>query len=241
MRKLVKRVREINLKYSSLSGQVSSKKLGQEVQFESSLERDLIYLLEFDIEVEHYLEQPLTIAYKDEAGKSRSYTPDFIISYHNKFKKTELVEVKYESYLITHKSELGLKFNAATEYCKKRNMVFKIYTDVHIREKNEAFLSNAKFLSRYKFAFDAFPKEHPSFMMVWNQVELILNQLAVLRSISIIDFIEILSADNQLKRAESMYLIWYLMSKSYIDANLHEPLGLHTKIWLEESGQNNSY
>ena len=48
MRNLKKRVREIGLKYSSLSGQINSQKIKQPVQFESSLERDFIYLLEFD-------------------------------------------------------------------------------------------------------------------------------------------------------------------------------------------------
>lgn len=65
MLKLKKRAREISFKSSSLSGQISSKKLNKSVQFESSLEKDYIYLLEFDKSVGRYLEQPLIIHYKD--------------------------------------------------------------------------------------------------------------------------------------------------------------------------------
>ncbi len=73
------KVRKIGLKHSSLSGSFFSAKTNKEVQFESSLERDFIFLLEMDWVIESYHEQPITIYYSDSEGKQRSYTPDFFI------------------------------------------------------------------------------------------------------------------------------------------------------------------
>ena len=73
-----KRVREINLKHFSLSGQITSLKNNSIVKFESSLERDYSILLEFDSNVKNYLEQPLVIEYSIN-NRKRRYTPDFFI------------------------------------------------------------------------------------------------------------------------------------------------------------------
>lgn len=45
---------------------------------ESLLERDALLLLEFDSEVESYKSQPISIQYKNEAGKTSRYTPDYL-------------------------------------------------------------------------------------------------------------------------------------------------------------------
>lgn len=91
-----KRVREINFKYGSLSGNfVSKKNENRLIQFESSLERDYVYLLEFDPEVYCYLEQPLKIKYVSPQNKRKTYVPDFLVRYRDPLIKDELIEIKF--------------------------------------------------------------------------------------------------------------------------------------------------
>ena len=52
-------------------------------RFESALERDLMYLLHFDSNVDKIVPQPVTIEYSDGDGKLHSYTPDILIYYRN--------------------------------------------------------------------------------------------------------------------------------------------------------------
>src|SRR5437868_5438583 len=47
--------------------------------FESSLERDFFILLDFDLNVDRYEEQPVRIEYRDGDGRLRTYTPDVLV------------------------------------------------------------------------------------------------------------------------------------------------------------------
>lgn len=76
-------VRKIPKTYRSLSRESPSRKLDRSTAFESSLERDLFALLEFDPNVVHYEEQPIKIEYLNAESKPRSYTPDILIVYKN--------------------------------------------------------------------------------------------------------------------------------------------------------------
>jgi len=74
-------VRKIPKSYRSVTGLIVSKKNQRMSGFESSLERDSICLLEFDLNVDYYEEQPVTIDYIDREGKEHTYTPDVFVSY----------------------------------------------------------------------------------------------------------------------------------------------------------------
>lgn len=83
--------------------------------YESSLERDLITLFQFDRKVEKVITQPVTISYVDDGGKARRYTPDVLVWYWKDSASTEgvkdlLCEVKY-------RDELAEKF---PELCSSR-------------------------------------------------------------------------------------------------------------------------
>jgi hypothetical protein len=60
-------------------GKFPSLKLGRMVGYQSLIERDFIYLLDFDATVTTYAEQPFSLHYKD-GSKQRRYTPDFCFS-----------------------------------------------------------------------------------------------------------------------------------------------------------------
>ena len=69
-------VRKVSNRGGNIIGHYPSLKLGRMVAFESLIERDLIYLLDFEPDVTWFAEQPFTISYQYE-GKALNYTPDF--------------------------------------------------------------------------------------------------------------------------------------------------------------------
>jgi hypothetical protein len=116
------------------------------VAFESLLERDYIYLLEFDSDVLCYKEQPITITYCH-SNKNYKYTPDFLVQRKN---RTQLIEIKPQSKLqkLLCDDLIIKKFNAATHFCKSNGYSeFKIITDKEIRSGN--ILNNIKYLFSY--------------------------------------------------------------------------------------------
>lgn len=227
-----KRVREINCKYSSLSGQISSRKINDTVQFESSLERDFIYLLEFDTQVKRYLEQPIEIFYKDSFGVYRKYIPDFIITYHDKFRKDEVVEIKYIKDLRENKDKLDLKFKAAREFCKKNNLLFKICTDKDIRDDNALFLNNIKFLGRYRDYFDKIDYKATGLVFDTSYAVMLMNKASESRDSTINSLISTITKDKN-KRAELIFLMWYLVANNFISCDLRRRLSLDSKIWID--------
>lgn len=235
MLKLKKRVRNIDLKYSSLSGQISSKKLQKSIQFESSLERDFIYLIEFDIDVKEYLEQPLIIPYTDLYGKHRKYTPDFLISYHDKFRKKEIIEIKYEEELIKNNKELNHKLNEARLYCIRNNMVFRVCSDNYIRNKNCVLLRNVKFLSRYRDYYDDINYKHTGVVVNTQNAHLLMEKLRMVNEYTISQLINHTSNDNQdvYFKAKLIFLIWYLIANNHIECDLSQWLSYNTIIWTD--------
>jgi hypothetical protein len=122
-------------------GKFPSLKMGRMVKWESQIERDFLYLLEFDPDVLIFHEQPVEIsfAYKTKTGK---YYPDFYVERHS---SKELVEVKPSSKL--RDPENKIKFLVGEEYCRERGWIFKVVTHEQIRE--ESLLENIKLLNRY--------------------------------------------------------------------------------------------
>lgn len=229
LRILKKRAREIGCKYSSLSGIFISKKQQNEIiQFESSLERDYIYLLEFDYSVFSYLEQPLCIFYTDSRNKKRKYTPDFLVKYHDNNIPDTLVEIKYHEDLILNYLIYKEKFQAADEFCKKNNLTFVVLSEKEIRNQNQAYLTNIKFLSSYRDVFEIFEKNGHE--VDDKGVFSLLNRIYALKECSIIYLIDSLT-DNEYYRAELIYCIWYLIANNYVKCDLNKELNLNTIIW----------
>ena len=69
-------VRNVTNRGGNVIGRFPSLKMQRMIAFESLLERDFIYLLDYDAAVTWFEEQPLTIEYEHE-GKLLHYTPDF--------------------------------------------------------------------------------------------------------------------------------------------------------------------
>lgn len=126
---------------SKIIGKFPSLKMGKIVWFESQIERDFIYLLEFDREVISYREQPERIAYSRD-GQSRSYTPDFLVRRPD---GEQIVEVKPEEKLC--KEENILLFQSVAPLIKAQGREFLVITDKQVRVQPR--LDNIKLLWRY--------------------------------------------------------------------------------------------
>lgn len=135
-------VRKIPPGRRSLTGAVNVHRFKQSVQFESGLERDFIYLKSLDHQVEDIIPQPCCIQFEDGEGKSRKYTPDFLVIYSDG-RSSDLVEIKYQDELKKKRKLLMPRFQAAEEYSALNYWNFSVQTEHEIRNSR---LENAKLL-----------------------------------------------------------------------------------------------
>jgi len=145
--------RKVGYTYGSVSGHFAFRK-EKSIAFESTLERDLLTLLEFNDSVEDVIEQPLTIEYINHNGRAVTYTPDFLVDFKEaeasvlkRPRKPLLIEVKPIEKLQKHFAELKPRFKVAMQYAHANDMIFKIYDESKIRTQ---YLNNILFLKRYK-------------------------------------------------------------------------------------------
>lgn len=122
-------------------GKFPSLKMGKTVWFESQIERDYIYLLEFDGDVLSYQEQPERVRYTRE-GRTHTYTPDFLV---RRTDGEQLVEVKPEEQLA--REENVALFRSIAPVIREQGREFLVVTDRIIRAQPR--LENIKLLWRY--------------------------------------------------------------------------------------------
>ena len=134
-------VRKVSNRGGNVVGRFPSLKMGRMIAFESLLERDFIYLLDYDAHVERFEEQPLTIEYV-EADRPLHYTPDFQVLEAG---QCVLVECKPESFV--ESADNQRKFAVAREWCAARGWNFRVVTDTQIRAGFR--LNNVKRLTPY--------------------------------------------------------------------------------------------
>lgn len=212
------RKRRITTTSRSLSGMIPSAKNGEEVWFESALERDFALLLENMPNVAIYKEQPVIIEYFH-AGKTRKYTPDFLVTFKDKDLKPWLCEIKYRSELRNHFGKLKPKFRAAQSFCKDEGYEFRLFTEDYIRT---AFLENINFLHRYNY----------------NELDGACYQLVV-RTIS--DFgrttpkefmLTVQDAEFNI-RGRCLYALWYGIKTGAIGCDVvNTKITMNSEIWL---------
>jgi hypothetical protein len=125
-------------------GTFPSLKIGRNVWYESTIERDYIYLLEFDPDVVRYKEQPFRVKYVYE-GKLRIYVPDFFVE---RRKKIQVVENKPDEKANTEANKL--RYRILKSIFRAIGYEFIVATDVRLRV--EPFLENVKIFWRYSRA-----------------------------------------------------------------------------------------
>lgn len=138
-------VRKLKNSRRALTGKVNLE-AGGVAGFESSLERDLLIVLDANPQVLRVQEQPFTLTHVH-GGRVRRYTPDVLAEFDRDEIPTVVYEVKPLEVLKEDWQELRPRFKAAVAYCRRRDWQFKIVTERHIRTP---YLQNAKFLRRYR-------------------------------------------------------------------------------------------
>lgn len=122
-------------------GKFFSLKTGLVVWYESLLERDEMYLLDFDPFVTFWREQPLRIRYVLN-GKTHFYTPDLEV---HRGSRKQIVEVKSQDQVDS--GRFDSLFRIATSVCQDEGYEFVVVTDQLIRQQPR--LDNIKKLWKY--------------------------------------------------------------------------------------------
>jgi len=218
--------RKIGYTYGSISGVYSFRK-EKSIAFESTLERDLLTILEFNESVSDVIEQPITIEYTNKNGRETTYTPDFLVYFRqpkaalmNSVYKPLLIEVKPRNIIKKKFKELKPKFKIATKYAHQNDMVFKIYDEGRIRGQ---YFKNISFLKRYKnLQYDA------------DEEKRILNYIDLVGHTKVDHLLEYLYVtDNQ--KGVALGQIWHLLANKKIICFFDEPFNQKTIIWLNTS------
>lgn len=206
----------------SATGFVNSVKNDRRIFFESTLEMDFIYLLEFDPLVKTYSEQPLFIKYKNGKGRSTRYYPDFQVNFTNEgtIKKgfpTCIYEVKYEEELERKKNKLKPKFDQGIAFTKLQNWGFEVITEKSIKGQH---LINCKFLSQYQdenkiepLALSLIRRKKPP------------------REFFPRDYISTAS-DDPVFNLQVLAALWHFVSVGYFDLSMNESITVDTKLTL---------
>lgn len=142
-------VRKIPKNHLCVTGSFASRKNGLMGTFESLLEKEYMLLLDFDVDVEGFEEQPVTIPMP---GVPRGYTPDVLVHFRadpvtGRVRAPLLTEIKHSDDLKKNAEKYAPKFTAAELYAAERGWQFGLTTEKEIRTVR---LANLKFLREYR-------------------------------------------------------------------------------------------
>ena len=206
--------RKIKKNYRSVTGVFPGNKSIGPAEFESTLERDLIILLEFAPQVLQYEVQPITIPWVDSEGKKRNYTPDALVKTTTR-SIPQLLEVKYKSDLSENWQLLKEKHAAARKWATSKGLKFNVITENNIRG---TYLENAKFLLNYS-------KSIPPVEMM----ELVLNILNKNTKLKVNDLLA-KAFHDEWRQAQLLTVVWYLVATFQIDIDLNKKLTMESKL-----------
>jgi hypothetical protein len=215
-------VRKIPMNYRSVTGRVQTLD-GQTVPFESTLERDLVLLMDFDSQVARITHQPMKIRYRLDSGEERTYTPDYLATFRGspvrKPARSMLFEVKYLDELRDRWQELEVGFRAARMVCAQRRWGFQIADENYIRDD---YLKNVTFLRDYR----SYPSDGRSSLML----------LQTLQELQVSTPSELLAATfmDLTNRMQAVGAMWRMVANGSIGSNLRQKLTMKSEIWYEE-------
>lgn len=122
-------------------GKFFSIKMNAMLWFESLLEEAMMYLLDFDPDVQRFKEQPCHIRYRHE-GKVHRYTPDLLVERSDEI---QIIEVKPRNKATTERNVM--LFRIISTICESGGYRFKVVTDETIMLQPR--LNNIKALWSY--------------------------------------------------------------------------------------------
>jgi hypothetical protein len=204
--------RKIPKNYRNITGKFASKKSDRLLSYESKLERDFLYLFEFENYIINIVEQPLTLKYKVENCSYR-YTPDFYLQTPNNYKDI-LIEVKYYNELKNSFAQSKAKYRAIIEYSESNNIDFYFYTDRCPYIQNDFYKFNIHFLLNYN-DFNS------------NDYEIIFNSFRPYITIQ-----EILDeySKNKFEQLRLLNTIWCMLRRQILITDLTQKINTNTKL-----------
>jgi len=210
-------VRKLKKSYISCVGYFKSYKNNKQLAFDSILEREYFYYLEFDDEVISYEEQPFKMYYQMNGSRTR-YTPDILVTYKDGSQK--LYEVKYQNDIDTDE-ELQHKLSILKdEVPAQKQMPFETLTDLML---DDVYMKNCTFL--YKYAF--LQKNDELTTKVSNAIN---NQNAPTSIKSLLNFI----TTEQNEQLKLIPYLWHEVFKNSSLINLDEKITMSSIIYPGE-------
>lgn len=214
--------RTVPKNYRNLTGLVYNSRTRSLSAFESTLERDYLLLLDFDLAVEFYEEQPATIEYRDSSGSLRRYTPDVFVRYRSTVDITPvplcvLCEVKYRDHLRLSWGEYKPRFKAARRYAREHGWRFRLITE---REIRTPYLANIKFLRQYQD------------LAVDNAQQSLLLQTLAKRPETDVEGLVAAMTEDRWHQARWLPVLWHLIAQRRVGVNLKQPLTQGSRLWL---------
>jgi hypothetical protein len=135
-------VRRMKNSGGNVIGTFPSLKMREQIPYESSIERDLLFFLEYDASVARYQAQPFAINGSSADGTAHTYIPDFqVIRTDSK----EIVECKPSAHL--HKAHAQQQLALGQAWADANQHLFVLITDTDLRTGPR--LANLKLLWRY--------------------------------------------------------------------------------------------
>ena len=197
----------------SLTGRISV--CGHSVAFESTLERDLLIILAFDRSVSAVHGQPVRVGWRDGNGRTRRYTPDFVVEHAAA--PSMLCEVKYRADFWADWPAAKPRYRAARQHARENGMTFSILTEVEIRGP---YLDNVAFLRGY---LGRLPDE--------GREETLVHALAALGEAT--PHALLLAAyRSEENRMRALGPLWRLIATRQVEADLSVPLTMQSAIWV---------
>lgn len=189
-----------------------------EADTEQAIKEDFGSLLEFDMTVEAYLPDPISVSYGLD-GVQEFYTPSFLIRYFEPKKRVVLAEVIYREKIRNEWKSLKPKFKAARAYALKNGWEFNIYTEneVHLG----VYLENVRFL---------LPFRNNNRLPDQADKEILIKILEAIKVTTPQEIILIAYRDLS-NRAELIPTLWQLISTGWIGCDLFDKLTMSSEIW----------
>ena len=193
---------------------------GGSADFESTLEKEHMLLLDFDPRVVSYQPQPFRLP----LSGGRSYVPDLLVNYDADLSDDpitcELVEVKAQADLDKHAEDYREKFEAADAYCEERGWRFVIRTEHDIRTPR---LQAVKFLKRYR-NLEADPEREAQLLEAITRTGGRCTVTALLEAM----------ASSLEDRVHFAAPLWRLVAVRHIQIDLDAMIQPDSVVWLED-------
>lgn len=186
----------------AIVGTFPSLKLGRPVRYTSSLERDILFVLEFEQAIVRYQEQPFQIEMDLPDQKTHRYTPDYAVWLTD---SRMLVECKpLERVAESHSQQ---QIQIGTQWSADNDWQFMVVTDVDLRAGKR--LENLKLLWRYS-------------RLPISEKDCVGWQARCQQSMTVLDLAQ---------SPNCVPVVMYLLFHHYLQADLSQPLTVQSQVW----------